>query len=89
MMTRNLQIALHLAGIPVELPENPPTQNGMILAASLPNTEGVVETSWTSIASAGISLALPQASAEGQVLMAGPAPGFNWGVGSSFDRGNF
>lgn len=79
-MSRNLEVALHVGSTPVELPDNPPTAAGQALvAAAIPAAGTPVQMTWG--AGGGGGTPLPASTREGQVLVSGAAPQFDWGAG--------
>jgi hypothetical protein len=48
-----------------------------------------VSNAWSLVGSGGVSAALPAASAQGQILVSGSAPAFDWTVQQGIDQGRF
>ena len=89
-MTKSLNLGLMPGKDFVELPTTSPyTQNLVLQNTTVPATPGaVVKTAWVPGGGGGGGTGLPTATAEGQVLMSGPAPFFGW-LADDIDCGRY
>ena len=88
-MTRNFSIALHTSDTVVELPTDEPQIPNMVMVGSpAPASGGPVKLYWSS-AGGGGGGGLPPSNSEGQLLVSGAAPTFNWLPQNSIDNGRF
>ena len=90
-ISKNLMLALHMGEAEIVLPELPPANLGDTLSiTALPYGDSPGTTEWTAAGSGGGgSHALPAAQEEGQVLVSGPSPGFDWAAENLIDAGRY
>ena len=92
-ISKNLMLALHMGEAEIVLPELPPANPGDLIAVkTLPVGDTPGTTEWVAAGSGGGGgggTPLPAPTGEGQILVSGVAPTFDWAAQNLIDAGRY